>query len=445
MLDQRPPRNRLHEIAQRKLGSLGIPTRPTADGGSLEGELVPGSTGIRNPLSGKPIERVRFVVEGHDKLRPMAPAAVEGLSPISFLDIQRPEPIASQIEQALQKRAATVQGSVLPQMRRLRLEPTVDGERMRAVGRLELTGLGTVGIEGDDRGIRAAWVQPMRGRPAIPLGDLPLNLQEFEHRVDLELHLFSTVEKALTAAPAPSTATPVPGPKVTTLSGTQGGITLAELVEKFGADARIAGPLALVRDMAVGETRVRFGARLDQGKRFLGRLTGANGAIWEEGFDLERFPRLDEFVVAKLGMNAAPATQTPPPGPPGALQFTLGPAAAVQAGGALLGGTILPVTGEIWVMSILVESDTGGEIRYVPVDIDGKPFGAARTLPKADFLATFETAGSVGYRLPARVLEVSATHVTYVQLDPRRQPVGQPKSGTVTMFVHHFVPEAAAY
>ncbi|WP_373048311.1 hypothetical protein [Vulgatibacter sp.] len=431
------PQNRLNEIAQRRLAALGVPTRLAADGATLEGELA-GT--VRNPLGGRAIERVRFVVEGHDRLRPVAPAALQGLPSQPFFDLQRPEPILARLEEALRARAAGAQAA-FGEMRRLRLTSELDTERIRAVARLEITSVGTVVIEGDERGARATQVLPLLGgRPPASL-DVPLDFREHEHRVDLELVLFAPAEKALKAPVAvpPPAATPTPPPATPGPAGPSTGVTLQQLVEKFGPDARVGPGLALVRDLQLGEQQLRFVAKWDAGRGFLGRLSGQQGTLWEEGFELQRLPRVEELAAAKLGVAA------PPPAP--ALAFTLGPAAAAAAfgGGELVAGQMKPVAGEVWVMSILVEADTGSEIRYVPVDIDGKPYGTPRTLPRTDFLATFASAGSVGYRLPAMVLQVSNTHVTWVQLDPKRQQVGQPKNGTLAMFVHHFVPEAAAY
>lgn len=418
-----PPIERLHEIAQRRLRALGVPTRLAADGSTLEGELV-GS--VRNPLGGKPFERIRFVVEGHDKLRPVAPPAFEGLPATSFFDVQSAASLLAQLERRLQQRADGAHAA-FAEMRRLRLGGELDMERIRAVGSMDLTSIGTVVIVADERGIRAERLLPATpGMPAVRF-DLPLQLAEFPHRVDLELALSAPTEAALRAGVRQPEAAPArtPGPA-------GAGVTLAQLLEKFGPDARLAPGFVLVRDFVLGDQALRFVARQDETRGFTGRLLGKQGVLWDEAFELARLPRVEEIAAAKLGTVAPPA-----------LQFTLGPAAA--ASNDLFADDMRPVAGEVWVMSILVEQETDAELRYVPVDVDGKPFGAARSLPRADFLATFQPTGGVGYRLPAKVVQVSDTHVTWVQLDPRRQPVGQPKTGALGLFVHHFVPEAASY
>ena len=140
--------NRLNEIAQRRLQSLGVPTRPTTDGAALEGELV---GLVRNPFGGKPLERVRFVVEGHDKLRAVAPTALEGLPPVPFFELTGAELIFQQFEQLLHRRLDAARAA-LAEMRRLRLEAALDAELARAVGRLELTSLGHVVVAAGERG-----------------------------------------------------------------------------------------------------------------------------------------------------------------------------------------------------------------------------------------------------------------------------------------------------
>jgi hypothetical protein len=258
----------------------------------------------------------------------------------------------------------------------------------------------------------------------LPLNE-PVDLREHKHRVDLELQLFAPAEKAL-AAPvavraAPRAAPPAPG-----------GVTLAQLVEKFGADARVEPGLVLSRTLHVGGRDLRFSAKWEAGPGFSGKLRAGDETLWEGGFDLESLGRVEELAAARIGVA-----------PPPALAVTLGPAAALT--GDLLDGHLRPVAGEVWLMSILIASEANGAVRYVPVDIDGKPFGEPRTLSRADFDATFERAGSAGHRLLAKVLQVSESHVTWVQLDPQRVPVGKPKNGALGMFVNHFVPAAAAY
>ena len=66
------PRERLNQIASRKLSALGIPVRLGADRGTLEGELAFAGR-VVHPATGQPIARARFAVTGHDHLRFLDP------------------------------------------------------------------------------------------------------------------------------------------------------------------------------------------------------------------------------------------------------------------------------------------------------------------------------------------------------------------------------------
>src|SRR4051812_12335439 len=69
--DQNPKvsRERLNQIATRKLGQLGIPVRAAADPQLLEGELPLSPGRVQHPGTGAALTRARFLVWGHDHLR----------------------------------------------------------------------------------------------------------------------------------------------------------------------------------------------------------------------------------------------------------------------------------------------------------------------------------------------------------------------------------------
>ena len=73
------PRERLNQIASRKLSTLGVPVRLAADRETLEGGLT-FSGRLAHPVTGQVVARGRFVVAGHDHLRFVdAPLASLGL------------------------------------------------------------------------------------------------------------------------------------------------------------------------------------------------------------------------------------------------------------------------------------------------------------------------------------------------------------------------------
>jgi hypothetical protein len=95
-------------------------------------------------------------------------------------------------------------------------------------------------------------------------------------------------------------------------------------------------------------------------------------------------------------------------------------------------------------MSVVVEETTADEIRYVGTDIDGRPYGAARVLKRADFEAVF-TQERGGWRLLIQIDQLQEGDVIYRQLDRQRQPMGAPRKMSASVLVANFVPEGAAY
>ena len=80
------PRERLNQIASRKLSALGIPVRLGADRETLEGDLA--FARLVHPATGQPIPRARFVVSGHDHLRFVDPP-LAALGAVSFYEQER--------------------------------------------------------------------------------------------------------------------------------------------------------------------------------------------------------------------------------------------------------------------------------------------------------------------------------------------------------------------
>jgi hypothetical protein len=214
-------------------------------------------------------------------------------------------------------------------------------------------------------------------------------------------------------------------------------VTIGQIVEAFGADGVMApnAPLEVFQEFQCAGTRYRFVATREVGTLFKGRLIGPSGDVWADRFDLARFPGTEKVVTAALGAAVAEASPGPAaaPEPPGA---SGAPAPPVPQ-------HLLPRSGEVWVMNVVVEQ-AGDEVRYVGTDIDGRPYGAARVLKRADFEAVFSRDRG-GWRLLVVVDQVQDKSVVYRQLDPQRQPMGAPRRMTVSVLVANFVPEAAAF
>jgi len=140
------PRERLNQIASRKLSTLGVPVRLAADRETLEGELA--FSRVVHPVTGQPVARARFVVAGHDRLRFVEPP-LSGLGPFDFFAHDR----QASMEQAIGAALAALQGSlqeVAARLRALRLEALIDPERMlvRAVVKTSSHAFEVLGCEG---------------------------------------------------------------------------------------------------------------------------------------------------------------------------------------------------------------------------------------------------------------------------------------------------------
>jgi hypothetical protein len=194
--------------------------------------------------------------------------------------------------------------------------------------------------------------------------------------------------------------------------------------------------LELIQEFEYSGTRYRFVATREMGTRFKGRLIGPNGDVWSDKFELANFPGTRKLVASALGV-------APPAG--GA-----GPDVTSEFGGEPSGGPVevphhmMPAVGETWVMNVLIEQSSNEEVRYVVMDIDGKPYGAARVLKRPDFEAVFAQEKG-GWRLLIHIDQVADGNVLYRQLDRNRQPMGAPKKMVAAILVANFVPEAAAY
>jgi hypothetical protein len=426
------PRERLNQIASRKLSALGVPVRLAADRETLEGELA-FSGKVLHPATGQPLQRARFVVVGHDRLR-FVDAPLVALGEVPFYGHDRVTALEQVVAAALSQRSAALQ-AVAARMRDLRLDAGLDADRL-AVRAVVKTPGHAFELLGGPEGVRVARVAPVGGKPfEVSAAAPPLDLAAFRTATDLELHLSSSVALLTPAAPQP---TPPPaaasGPQ-TTLEATpppRNALTLAALTEVFGEDAVLApnAMVELIQEFQHGGTRYRFVAAREMGTRFKGRLIGPSGDVWSDRFELADFPGTRRVVALALG-----AGETPEP--------EVAPAAAAPHGGELP-GHLQPHPGEVWVMNVVLEEAGPDEVRYVGTDIDGRPYGAARVLKRADFEAVF-TQDRGGWRLLVSIDQVQDGHVIYRQLDRQRQPIGAPRKMAAAILVANFVPEAAAY
>jgi hypothetical protein len=429
-------RERLNQIASRKLSTLGVPVRLASDRETLEGEL--GFTGrVIHPVTGQPVARARFVVSGHDRLTFLEPP-LAALGPVDFYEHERLVAFEVAVAAALAALHSQLE-DVAARLRALRLEVAIDAERLQLRAVVKAPGHAFEILGGAD-GARVSRVAPVGGRPQDVAPTFPaLDLRQFASGADLEDFLIASLPQmetrpAAASAPAPEArvaaqleATPAP----------RNALTLARLAQVFGDDAMLPpnAMVELVQEFQYAGTRYRFVASREMGTRFKGRLIGPNGDVWSDKFELSSFAGTRAVVAKALGAPPPPAADSGG----SAVEFR-----GADATTGELPQHLQPHPGEVWVMNVVVEEAGPDEVRYVGTDIDGKPYGAARVLKRSDFEAVFSQARG-GWRLLIQIDQVLEGAVLYRQLDQSRQPLGAPRKMAAAILVVNFVPEAAAY
>jgi hypothetical protein len=425
------PRERLNQIASRKLSALGVPVRLAADRETLEGELA--FTGrLVHPATGATVARARFVVAGHDQLRFLDPP-LAALGLVGFSEHERLATLEQALAVSLQQRGAALQ-DLAARFRALRLEAGFDPDRL-AVRAVVKTPTHAFEILGTPEIVRVSRVAPVGGVPFEVAPEFPpIDLAAYPTSADLELFLAGS---AAHMRPAPRAAPPTPDAAAGALEATpppRNALTLAALARVFGEEAVLApnAMVELIQEFQHGGTRYRFVAAREMGTRFKGRLIGPSGDVWADRFELADFPGTRKVVALALGAREEGGTDDP-----------------VGVGGAAADGRVVPShlqphPGEVWVMNVVVEEAAADEVRYVGTDIDGRPYGAARVLKRSDFEAVFAYERG-GWRLLVQIDQVQDEHVIYRQLDRQRQPMGAPRKMGAAILVANFVPEAAAY
>jgi hypothetical protein len=421
------PRERLNQIASRKLSAMGVPVRLATDRETLEGELVFGGK-LVHPATGQPIPKARFVVDGHDRLRfPDPPLSTLGL--VNFYEHERAAALEQALGLALARRGVALQ-DVAARMRALQLEARIEPERL-AVRAVVKTATHAFEVLGTPEGVRVSRVAPVGGKPFDVAPSFPaLTLAEYASPTDLEIYLVSSVPQMSSAAADGARSGVAPRGELLAMPAPRNAVTLAALARAFGDDATLApnASAELVQEFEWDNTRYRFAASREMGTRFRGRIIGPGGDVWSDHFDLESFPGTRKVISLALGIPedaAAPQLEDS------------GPVREVPS-------HLLPHASEVWVMNVVVEEAGPDEVRYVGTDIDGRPYGAARVLKRADFEAVF-TQERGGWRLLIHIDQVQEGNVIYRQLDRQRQPIGAPRKMSSAILVANFVPEAAAY
>ena len=254
----------------------------------------------------------------------------------------------------------------------------------------------------------------------------PLVLSQFPTPTELEIYLVGHVVQmrpAQVAAPdrPPRAGPPSPG-------GRRGAGRHGAAPQRAHARRHLAGLRRRLDPRPQRADRADPGVRARQRPLPLRRHAGDGDPLQGAAHRAERrrlvrasssspaFPGTRKVVAAALGID--PGTR-----PPTSLRTS---AARLPGGPVDVPHHLMPRPGEVWVMNVVIEESGGDEVRYVVVDIDGRPYGAARVLKRADFEAVF-TQERGGWRLLVQIDQVAEGNVLYRQLDSQRQAMGAPR------------------
>jgi hypothetical protein len=416
-------KERLNQIASRKLTELKIATQLASDGETLVGELRFPGLKVLHPQTNAPLSQARFRVVGHDQVQMVEPP-LQGLGPIPFYDATSAAQLEDRVGQAVRARVAQLK-QVASKLSALRLSFAIEPVNFLLTTQVK-TAQHQFELHVSPSGARIARVAPLHGKPFEVAGDETIDLTQFSNAIDLELELSERVKHLKPGASASTAAAAAPAPKKTlsVVAPPAQSLRLTDLVERFGAEAYVSSgkPLEIAQDVELGGQKYRFVATHDSGSAFRGKIVGPDKEHWSDKFDLGRFPGVRQLFALVFG----------------------GELAKPEAPTTEVASHLQPHVGEVWVMNVVIEREDAGEVRYACVDINGRPYGAARILSRKDFEAVFcQVQG--GWRLLIVIEQVEPNSVVYRQMDNQRQPRGSSKSLNVGTLVANFVPEAAAY
>ncbi len=440
------PAERLAQIAARKLNALKVPSRVLPDGGTVEGVFTFTPGRLVNPISAVPLGRSRFKVVGHDRLQ-FLDAPLASLEPVAFYDANSPSDVENALASALVRRGEQLKLAAA-RFEKMRLTPMLDPDELTVRVRIDAPGIGFE-LESDPAGTWVRRVVEGGKEYLLDRSRTGLNLDEFSLGVDLELYLSELLPQLKAAQQGGATPPGAQGAAARVVleevPAGPGMATLGEVFRAFGAGATLVpGERVQVRQVfSAGAVHYQFVAVHDAGMTFKAQLVGPRGIVWQDRIDIQRFPGTRSFVASTLGVPLPEAVaeasrqQRPAAG--------ASAAAPVQTQAEEASASAVPIQpGEVWLMAVLIEQETPTEVRYVCTDPEGRPYGAARVLGRADFARVFAPHRG-GWRLRIRIEAVQGAQVVYRQLDAAGNLAPQPKALNIQVLQSTFIPEAADY
>lgn len=283
-----------------RIEQLGLRVEQGAQGPVAVMELGE-SSALINPVTRQPLTTLSFQIEP-DRLIPVAPPAVVGLTPILLGSAAIREDVLLVITDAfddylfhIERRSA--------QLHAMGLHPDLDPESLVLSTELE-AGLLSLTLVADRHGQFHVAKVRRDGKELSGLPSFRFELFEFRDRVALADYLNALIEERLAR---PSSTSVGPGARV----------RYDEILQAFGPQALVPprSSLEVLVELSVNGEKYRFAAGRVMGRTFRGLLAGTKGKVWSDRFELESFPGVVALVANLLKVPASAVQIVSPDSP----------------------------------------------------------------------------------------------------------------------------------
>ena len=259
------------------------------------------SSAMMNPVTRQPLTTITFQI-GPDRLVPVAPPAVVGLTPIILNAVASGEEVGLVLGSAfddylfhIERRSA--------QLHAMGLHPDLDPESLVLSAELDAGPL-SLSLVADRHGQFHVEKVRREGKELIGLPPFRFELFEFRDRGALADYLSALIEERLAR---PAAAAVGPGARV----------RYDEIAQAFGAAAVVPprSSLDVLVHLRVNGETYRFAAGRVMGRTFRGLLAGAKGKVWSDRFELDGFPGVVQLVADLLKVPPSAVQAVSPDSP----------------------------------------------------------------------------------------------------------------------------------